>query len=94
MARNYKAEAKYEDTPIQVKHREMRNAAARVQAKRGLDKKGDKKDVGHILALGRGGTNKVSNFQEQTIASNRSFARKPTGKMASETSKREAAKRR
>lgn len=95
MARNYKKEAQYEDSPTQVQHREIRNAARAKMEKLGKVSKGDKKDVGHLLALGRGGTklsggaNGLSNLAVQSITENRSFARKKNGKMLSETSKKE-----
>lgn len=92
--RNYKREAAYEDSPVQVKHREMRNAARRQMVKAGKAAKGDGRDVGHLLALGRGGSNNPRNFQMQSVAANRSFARKADGTMASETSRREQRKKR
>lgn len=94
MARNYKAEAAYEDTPTQVKHRVARNKARRMLAKEGLVKKGDQKDVGHLLAMGKGGKTVRSNLAVQSVATNRSFARRSDGTMKSEQSRREIQKKR
>lgn len=68
--------------------------ATRKRARYAMEKAGkvqehDGKDVGHIKALKRGGTNDLSNLQVQDDNANRSFARKKNGAMKSETSKRE-----
>jgi hypothetical protein len=90
MARNYAEEyAKYQGTPQQIHNRSLRNQARAKLIKAGVVKKGDGKDVGHIKALGKGGTNRRSNLEPQSVATNRSFARTPTGAMRSEVSKRE-----
>lgn len=51
---------------------------------------GDGKDVGHVKALSRGGHNTLANLAMQSQSENRSFKRKASGAMASETSKKEA----
>ena len=48
MARNYKKEAAYEDSPAQVKRREARNRARRKALKAGTVHKGDKKELDHV----------------------------------------------
>jgi hypothetical protein len=57
--------------------------------KAGKVKPHDGKDVGHVKALKRGGTNAPSNLQVQDDSANRSFARNKDGSMKSEASKRE-----
>jgi len=56
MARNYKKETKWEDTPAQVKNREARNRARARMAKKGKVHKGDGKEVDHIKMLAEGGS--------------------------------------
>ena len=48
MARNYKKEAAYEDSPMQVKRREARNRVRRKALKAGRVHKGDKKELDHV----------------------------------------------
>lgn len=48
MARNYKRETAYENTPRQVKRREARNRARYAAEKAGKVHKGDGKEVDHI----------------------------------------------
>ncbi len=48
MARNYKKEAAYEDSPTQVKRREARNRARRKALKAGTVHKGDHKELDHV----------------------------------------------
>lgn len=94
MARNYDKEyANYQGTPEQIRNRSLRNQARRKLMAEGKVKKGDGKDVGHIKALGRGGTNAKANLEPQSVSSNRSFARGSTGKMVSEVSSRERKRR-
>lgn len=90
MPRDYKKEyANYQGSPEQIHNRSLRNQARRKLAAAGVVKKGDGKDVGHIKALGRGGTNSRTNLEAQSVSANRSFARTSTGGMKSETSRRE-----
>lgn len=86
--RDYVQERKAED-PKRVKERAARNKARKIMMDKGLVKKGDGKDVGHKRALSKGGSNTPGNLAVQSAASNRSFARKSSGAMASETSKKE-----
>ena len=48
LARNYKKEAAWEDSPAQVKRRVARNKARRLMAKKGLVHKGDGKELDHV----------------------------------------------
>ena len=47
MARNYKKETSWEETPEQVKRREARNAARRKALAKGVVHKGDNKQLDH-----------------------------------------------
>lgn len=46
--RNYAKETAWEDSPRQVKRREARNKVRRVAAKKGLVRKGDRKELDHV----------------------------------------------
>jgi hypothetical protein len=46
--RNYAKETAWEEMPRQVKRREARNAARRKAMKKGLVRKGDKKELDHV----------------------------------------------
>lgn len=63
--------AGYEATPEQKKNRAQRNAARREMIEKGLAKKGDGKDVGHIRPIVKGGTNSASNLKMQSTKKNR-----------------------
>lgn len=90
--RNYKREALYEDTPEQVRHRVARNAARRKLMREGKVHKGDGKDVAHVKALDKGGTNS-DGLRVESRSANRSFARDSKRNLISETSKRERKKK-
>lgn len=92
MARDYKKEAKYEASPEQVAHRVARNRARRKLMREGKVKKGDGKDVAHVVALDKGGSNS-DGLRVVSKASNRSFLRDKKGNLVSETSKRERRKK-
>jgi 5-methylcytosine-specific restriction endonuclease McrA len=49
--------------------------------KKGMVKKGDKKDLDHKVPLSKGGANKLSNARVTTPSQNRSFPRKKDGSM-------------
>lgn len=87
--RNYK-----EEWATAKKRGEDADNAQRHRARYKMEKEGkafrnDGKDVGHLTAVKRGGTNADSNLQMQSKSANRSFARNPDGSMKSETSKKE-----
>lgn len=89
--RDYKAEyAKYQGTAEQIHNRSLRNQARRALVKKGVDVAG--KDVAHVVALSKGGTNKTG-LKAESKGGNRSFARNPDGSLKSEVSKRERKKK-
>ena len=59
---------KYGGQPHQIRQRAMRNKA---RSMLGL-KKGDKREVDHIIPLSKGGSNKLSNLRAVSFATNRS----------------------
>ena len=87
--RDYVQERLAED-PKRRKDRAARNKARSIMSEKGLVRKGDGKDVGHKRAISRGGSTTPSNLMVQSAAANRSFKRKASGAMASETSRKEA----
>jgi hypothetical protein len=91
--RDYKQEYASEDK-TRRKQRSMRNQARQEMISKGKAKVGDGKDVGHKRALSKGGGNTLANLAIQSRSSNRSFSRKSSGAMASETSKKERKKKR
>lgn len=89
MPRNYKREyEKYQGTPEQIKKRAMRNAARAKMMKAGKVKKGDGKDVAHVVALDKGGSN-TTGLRVENKSANRSFKRDSKRNLVSETSNRE-----
>lgn len=93
MARDYKAEyAKYQGTAEQKKNRAARNAARAKMMKAGKVKKGDGKDVAHVKAFDKGGSNKTG-LRVESASTNRSFKRDSKRNLVSETSTRERKKK-
>jgi hypothetical protein len=93
MPRNYRAEYdKYQGKPEQIKNRAMRNAARAKLMKAGKVKKGDGKDVAHVKAFDKGGSN-GDGLRVEARAANRSFKRDSKGNLVSETSRRERKKK-
>ena len=93
MPRNYRVEYdSYQGTPEQIKKRAMRNAARAKMVKSGKAKKGDGKDVAHVVALDKGGTNK-NGLRMVSKSANRSFDRDAKKNLVSETSPRERKKK-
>lgn len=90
--RKYKNAAKYEAQPEQVAHRVARNAARRKLMREGKVRKGDGKDVAHIKALDRGGSN-ADGVKVESASANRSFKRDSKRNLVSEVSKRERKRR-
>ncbi len=88
---------------MEKKRGEHADRMERQRARRALDKKGkdangngkadvrEGKDVAHVKALSKGGTNK-NGVRVQSAAVNRSFKRSSSGALVSETSKREKKK--
>ena len=78
------AKSRGEDTDNAMRHR-----ARYAMEKEGKVSRNDGKDVGHVTAVKRGGTNAPSNLKVQSQSENRSFARNKDGSMKSETSRKE-----
>ena len=93
--RDYKKEDAWDRAHgTRTEDRAKRHAArAAVAKKKGVAMTALKGDVGHKLAVSRGGSNSLSNLFVQNPGQNRSFARNANGSMKSETSKRERKKR-
>ena len=93
MARNYKREYEtYQGKPEQIKKRAMRNAARAKMVKAGKAHKGDGKDVGHVVALDKGGSNKTG-LRMVSKSANRSFDRDAKHNLVSQISPRERKKK-
>ena len=90
--RKYTNAVKYEAQPEQVKNRVARNAARRKLMKAGKVSKGDGKDVAHVKAFDKGGTNK-DGVRVVSKSANRSFKRDSKRNLVSETSTRERKKK-
>ena len=89
MPRNYKREYEtYQGTEQQKKNRAMRNAARAKLMKAGKVKKGDGKDVAHVVALDKGGSNK-NGLRVTSRSANRSFDRDAKKNLISEVSPKE-----
>jgi len=78
------AKSRGEDTDNAMRHR-----ARYAMEKEGKVSRNDGKDVGHVTAVKRGGTNAPSNLKVQSQSENRSFARNKDGSMKSEISRKE-----
>jgi hypothetical protein len=90
--RNYKREYEtYQGKPEQIKNRAQRNKARATLAKDGKVTKGDGKDVAHVKAFDKGGSNKTG-LRVEDASKNRSFKRDAKKNLVSETSKRERKK--
>jgi hypothetical protein len=90
--RKYGTSAKYQAQPEQVKNRVARNAARRKMMREGKVKKGDSKDVAHVKAFDKGGSN-GDGVRVESAAKNRSFKRDSKRNLVSEVSTRERKKK-
>jgi|LakMenE01Jun11ns_1017448.scaffolds.fasta_scaffold9246633_1 hypothetical protein len=90
--RKYANAAKYQAQPEQVKNRVARNTARRAALKAGKVKKGDSKDVAHLKAFDKGGSN-GDGVRVESAAKNRSFKRDSKRNLVSEVSTRERKKK-
>ena len=89
MTRDYKKEYdSYHAKPEQIKNRAQRNKARGMLESEGVVHKGDGKDVAHVVALDKGGSNK-DGLRLVSKTANRSFARDSKRNLVSETSERE-----
>lgn len=80
--RDYKRENEWNQThPKRKTEHSERNAARYAMEKAGKAHKGDGKDVDHVKALSKGGTNAAGNLRMRKASSNRSFKRNPDGSM-------------
>jgi hypothetical protein len=87
--RNYRVEYDtYQGTAEQKKNRAARNAARAKMMKAGKVHKGDGKDVAHVKAFDKGGSNKTG-LRVESKSTNRSFKRDSKRNLVSETSTRE-----
>jgi hypothetical protein len=77
--RDYRKEYdNYQGKPEQIKNRTERNKARANLVKKGVDVAG--KDVAHVKALSKGGSNKTG-VRVEAASKNRSFKRKSDGSM-------------
>ena len=91
--RNYKREYDtYQGTEEQKKKRAMRNNARRKAMREGKVSKGDGKDVAHVKAFDKGGSN-GDGVRIESASKNRSFKRDSKRNLVSETSTRERKKK-
>ena len=90
--RKYENANKYQAQPEQVKNRVARNAARRKLMREGKVSKGDGKDVAHVKAFDKGGSNK-NGVRVESASKNRSFKRDSKRNLVSETSTRERKKK-
>ena len=84
--RNYQQEYEIESIKRR-KQRAERNAARRLVTKRKGKMAVRGKDVGHKVALSKGGANVAANLFLQSARTNRSFSRRSDGSMKSERSR-------
>jgi hypothetical protein len=80
----------YKDSPLEHKKRMERQRARRKLDKEGVSREG--KDVAHIKALSKGGSNK-DGLRLEPSSANRSFKRNSQHKLVSEVSTRERKKK-
>ena len=78
------------DSPLEHKTRMERQRARRKLDKEGVSRKG--KDVAHVKALSKGGSNK-DGLRLESSSTNRSFKRNSQHKLVSEVSTRERKKK-
>jgi hypothetical protein len=91
--RPYKKEyEQYQGKPEQIKNRAERNSARAKLMKEGKVSKGDGKDVAHVKAFDKGGSNKTG-VKVEDANKNRSFKRDAKRNLVSEVSTRERKKK-
>lgn len=91
--RNYKREYQmYQGSEEQKKNRAARNAARAKMMKAGKVRKGDGKDVAHVKAFDKGGSN-GDGLRVEPASTNRSFKRDSKRNLVSEASARERKKK-
>lgn len=77
MARNYKKETAYENSPAQVKRREARNKARRAAIKKGIAHKGDGMEEDHV---GYHRTGSLDNVRTRHVSRSANRRRQPPTK--------------
>ena len=90
----YEMQKKRDEHPDRMERQRARRAVDKTGADKNGNGKADKregKDIAHVKALSKGGTNK-DGTRIQSAAKNRSFKRSSSGALVSETSKRERKK--
>lgn len=88
--RDYKLEnLLYNSRPEQRHNRSLRTTARNEAIAEGRVQRGDGRDVAHVVALSKGGSNARSNTRIESAGSNRSFERNSDSTIKSERSKRE-----
>lgn len=91
----YEMEKKRKEHPDRMERQRARRAIDKTGTDANGNGKADKregKDVAHVKALSKGGTNK-DGVRIESAAKNRSFKRSSTSALVSETSKREKKKK-
>lgn len=93
--RDYKKEDEWDrNHEGRAEARNERHKARAMLEKEGKVHKGDGKDVDHIKPLSKGGKTTEANLRPTSESANRSFSRNSDGSLKSQTSKKEAAKKR
>jgi hypothetical protein len=90
----YEMQKKRDEHPDRMERQRARRALDKTGADKNGNGKADKregKDIAHVKALSKGGTNK-DGTRIQSASVNRSFKRNSSGALVSETSKRERKK--
>jgi 5-methylcytosine-specific restriction endonuclease McrA len=87
-ARDYSKEKAYNSDPKQIAKRVAMNKARRQAMREGRVKKGDGKEIDHIVPLSKGGSNGKANTRVRTRSQNRSFSRNPDSSVKSNTPKK------
>ena len=77
--RDYQKENEYKARPEQIKMRVARNKARREAIRAGRVKKGDGKEIDHIIPLSKGGSTAKSNLRVVSKAVNRKKGNKSSG---------------
>ena len=94
-AHEYEMEKKRKEHPDRMERQRARRAIDKTGVDKNSNGKADKregKDVAHVKALSKGGTNK-DGVRLESAAKNRSFKRSRTGALISETSTKERKKK-
>ena len=69
--RDYTYDKEYQKSPEQVDNRVARNKARREALRKGKVKKGDNKDIDHVVPLSKGGSKSTKNTRVRSRSANR-----------------------